>query len=290
MSANTIPHLNAIPLFTTLRSRPVWLYLAVAYGVSWLFWVPAAVAQFVAGPGSWPPLVGLVGALGPGVAAQAVAAATGGRLEVRRLLGRLGRWRFGRGWYAAALLLAGLLLAAYGVARLLGAAPTPADLTLGAIVFAALIQIPNTLAEELGWRGWLLPHLQARTTALSSSLVLGVIWLAWHTPYWLAQDTGPDLFLLNLLEILAASVVLTWLVNNTGGSVLPAWLAHWTTNIVLTLIPVMPGAAGTLVPYALAIGGIWAAAAVILRVYGPAHLTRPAPAPRLAGPYAPPVR
>jgi membrane protease YdiL (CAAX protease family) len=273
-----------------LQSRPVRLYLAAAFVLSWVFWVPAAVAQFVSGPGSWPPIVGLIGALGPGLAALGVAARIGGRQEVGRLLGRLRHWRFGAGWYAASLLLGALMLAAYGLARLLEAAPAPVDLAVGTILFAAVIQIPNTLAEELGWRGWLLPHLQTRATALGSSLVIGVIWTAWHTPYWLAQETSPGLFLLNLVWVMAGSILLTWLVNNAGGSVLPAWLAHWTTNIVLALTPVMPGAAGTLVPYLIAIGLIWVAVVIIIRVYGPAHLARPAPAPRAAFPYAPSAR
>jgi membrane protease YdiL (CAAX protease family) len=278
-----------MPMLTTLQSRPVRIYLAVTFLLSWAIWVPMALARIAWGPAAAPPVLGLVGALAPGVAALITAAVVGGRREAARLLGRLGHWRFGPGWYVAAGLNVGLLLVAYSAALALSAAPPPPTLTLGAILFMLLIQMPNTACEELGWRGWLQPHLQTRASALAAAGVVGVIWFAWHLPYWVALSnfTTDDLLMivLNALWIIPMAVLMAWLVNSTG-SVLPSWLCHLSTNVVIGLLPITSGA-GTSTAYLFVILLTWLAVALIIRRYGPAHLARPWPPVPAALPYAP---
>ena len=50
----------------------------------------------------------------------------------------------------------------------------------------------NGVFEEFGWRGYVLPRFQAKWNALSSSIILGVIWAAWHWGQWLIP--GSNLF------------------------------------------------------------------------------------------------
>jgi hypothetical protein len=93
--------------------------------------------------------------------------------------------------------------------------------------------------EELGWRGFVLPRmLEYFKSPLTAALVLGVIWWAWHFPREvpglvmgtslnMAFVTGQTVF---LALVLALSIVSTYLVNMTGGSVIPAIMLHGGTN------------------------------------------------------------
>jgi membrane protease YdiL (CAAX protease family) len=95
------------------------------------------------------------------------------------------------------------------------------------------------LSEEFGWRGYALPKLQSRWNALASSLILGVIWAAWHIPLWFLagssqQGTSFWIFLANLVLL---SILYTWLVNNARGSILVAVVFHAISNTVAQMFP-----------------------------------------------------
>jgi membrane protease YdiL (CAAX protease family) len=126
-----------------------------------------------------------------------------------------------------------LFLAMVYLNVLLGApAPSFADLgawfSLAVLLLGFLINPFGGAWEELGWRGYALPYLQAGRSALSASLILGVLWAAWHLPMFI---TGlihwPD-----ALAVLGMSVVFSWLFNHTKGSVLIAFLFHAAIDAV----------------------------------------------------------
>jgi membrane protease YdiL (CAAX protease family) len=106
------------------------------------------------------------------------------------------------------------------------------------------------LSEELGWRGYMLPRLQRSYNPLLSSIILGAIWMLWHTPlFWLpggAAISGPAVTvfagLWYLAYLIGWSILFTWMYNNTHGSVLLALLLHGSLNAgsVLTLFPDLP--------------------------------------------------
>jgi membrane protease YdiL (CAAX protease family) len=89
--------------------------------------------------------------------------------------------------------------------------------------------------EELGWRGFMLPTLQERYSALVSSVFVGVAWAAWHLPLFLNATTthgGWPLSqqLLWMVSILAGSILWTWMYNGTGGSILAVAVFHAGIN------------------------------------------------------------
>lgn len=96
-----------------------------------------------------------------------------------------------------------------------------------------------TNGEEMGWRGYVLPRLQFRYSALVSSLILGVIWSIWHLPKFLGIGANGGLSLpWYTLFCLAAAVLYTWLYNNTRGSLLMVTIFHATQNTAGMFLPV----------------------------------------------------
>lgn len=92
--------------------------------------------------------------------------------------------------------------------------------------------ISNGMLEEFGWRGYVLPRFQARWNALASGIILGVIWSTWHWGQWLVPGSNlheKNFWLWNLGTILL-SIIMTWIFNNTKGSVLAVSLFHATIN------------------------------------------------------------
>jgi uncharacterized protein len=104
--------------------------------------------------------------------------------------------------------------------------------------------LTDGLGEELGWRGFALPQLLARRTPLTASLVLGLVWAAWHLPLlWTAgavlHDQPPWLL---VLDVVAKAVLFTWVFLHTRGSVLIAVLFHASLNVFS--IPLAASSAG----------------------------------------------
>jgi len=212
-----------------------------------------------------------------GLAAVAMAALTGGTVGVRDLVRRMLRWRVGARWYATALLLPGAICvlvtglhvalggtAAFGVTLSLDAAL--AYLAYGVGFFL--------LTEETAWRGFALPRLQAGRSALSASLILGLLWGLWHAPLFgiagSAQASMP--FGGFLLLIVAQSIMTTWLYNNTGGSVLLAALFHAATDATYAYTgTVLVGDARL---FWLSVAVSWVVALTLVVVAGPARLSR----------------
>jgi membrane protease YdiL (CAAX protease family) len=131
-------------------------------------------------------------------------------------------------WYAIAFLITPLaLVAGVAVYRACGGAGEVAwfypPLTPDRI--AALFIVP--LAEEIGWRGFALPRLNARYGLLPASLVLGLGWGVWHLPMFLAVGVlDPVLLAAMVLFFLPGSVVFSW-VYARGRFALPvAVVAH----------------------------------------------------------------
>ena len=156
----------------------------------------------------------------------------GGKKGLSDYFRRLIRWRVGLGWYLVALLapVAGWAIAAY-VNVLLGAAsPSPDQVaSWPLIVTSTLIFLINPFGgawEEPGWRGYALPLLLRRHSALVASAVLGVIWTLWHVPMFLTGFIPwPDAVL-----VFALTFVFTAIYLHTAGSVLIAFLLHASLN------------------------------------------------------------
>ena len=170
----------------------------------------------------------------PTLSAVALTFALGGAESVKALLLRLVRWNVGAVWYVAALalfwipLLFALVYDAFGLPSP-GLRPDATPLLLLGQVFVTLYSGP--LVEETGWRGFALPRLQERFGALTSSLILGVIWACWHLPFYATSGGGAGIpFPAYLALVTVVTVYITWIYNNTRGSLLLCILTHFSFN------------------------------------------------------------
>ncbi len=92
--------------------------------------------------------------------------------------------------------------------------------------------------EEVGWRGFVLPRLQNRYSALTSSIILTVFWALWHWPLFLYRPGYMSMDFLGILgwifSLLTGGVLLTWLYNSSKGSILACAIFHSAIDVAFT--------------------------------------------------------
>ena len=246
----------------------------MTYAISWLLWLPLAGTGPLSGLGFV--LAGL-GSLVPSAVAIVLVAVVHGKDGVKKLLRRLLMWRVGVGWYVAVVLVSALMLGAVGLSVLLGGDAPDIAMTIPGVMFVLVFSIfPGSAGgEEIGWRGFALPHLQRPRSALAASLVLGVGWGVWHLPLFLiGTDNRPlSMYAPFALATVALSVFYTWMYNGTGGSLLIVVLFHAASNLPLTVL-LEPLKGQVLQPFLIYDGLLILAAIVLVAVTGPANLSR----------------
>jgi membrane protease YdiL (CAAX protease family) len=203
----------------------------LTWGYFWLIWAPLRL----------PDSLIALGGFGPTVSAFLVLAITSGTPGVLRLLRSIVHWRVGARWYLVALLGVPLLnlFAFLVVPGTLSDFVAPDSRLLRVYLTEMAISLTIGIAplwEEVGWRGFALPHIQRRHGPVIGTIILGALWGFWHLPFFFGPlaRTGPDATLLSatiaLVEfsigLTGLSIVMTWALNNCGGSTLLAILIH----------------------------------------------------------------
>jgi uncharacterized protein len=234
------------------RTLPFFL---LTFAITWGLQLPGVLAQKGLLPGdpqAYLPLAGL-GLFGPLVAATVLTARHGEPGAVRALYARLLRYRVHPGYYLVALVVpAALLTSGLALLDLLGRQGPIAYLpTLGGVAFGVVISV----VEEIGWRGYALPRLEARWGAFAAGSLLGVAWYLWHLPMFAGQGVPLKLVLVMVLYFVGASLLMTWLNAGTKGSLLIAVLAHLGAHLNNSH-RALPGDAVPLLVHAIVYAGL----------------------------------
>lgn len=113
---------------------------------------------------------------------------------------------------------------------------------VGLVVVKFLYQLFffNATGEEVGWRGFAQPRLQARVSPLVACLILNIFWPLWHFFLWMAEGKpiySPEFWGQTYLTHLSATVVIAWFFNRSKGSILVAGIAHAAANTAFTFFP-----------------------------------------------------
>ena len=225
-----------------VERRPVASFFVLAFAFTWTF--NGIVIGLDMEP-SWTAWgIGIVGTFGPTVAAAIVLWLTGG--DLRTWFDQLLLWRVRPRWYVATLGIPLLILAGTTVAYVaLGGPFDPAQAPAVSMLVIGLVlaSIFGSFQEELGWRGFAQPVMQERYGALGASVLIGVVWGLWHLPLFFSPAAPhADWTLLNQVlyfpSIVAMSVILAWIYNGSGGSVLLVTLGHAAINAWTMLVPI----------------------------------------------------
>ena len=267
------PHGQA--LRRLVARHPVATFLLLVFSVS----VAVAQVPVLTRHDIMPFDLALYDSLGPilGVALPAfvVVAVTGGREGVRELASRCLRWRVGLRWYAFAFLSvpAGALLCAgavFGRPLLVVLADRWTSLFTAVLPQFVLLVICCIVAEEVGFMGFLQARWQSRFGPLKASLLVTVPFAVYHLPslmvesgFGLAQLHVALLFLgvLAVLQLFGR-VVMMWLYNVTGSSVLLVGLWHASFDATTSAFGrtfAVPGAA-----WNAEVAGFWIPSAVVV--------------------------
>jgi uncharacterized protein len=234
--------------------HPATAFLVMAFGLGWTSLIPILLSEngFGVLPVELPLTIvqTLATVLGLTLPAFLVTAAMGGTEGVRDLLSRLLRWRVGIHWYLIALfgLLVAMLLAAI---PFLGVVPFEALAQRRGMLFTVFLPgvilpfLHTNLWEELGWAGFLQSTLQERRGPLLASIMVAPFFALFHLPTLFVSGWTLDeayslsqfptaLVQVGILAVFAIffRVLVTWLYNGSGGSVIMAGLFHSAFTMV----------------------------------------------------------
>lgn len=268
-----------------LKRYPLMIGILLMFALTW----PIDLAHLGLLPFSVPFILYLFLGWGFGVASIIMTGLTLGKAGVISLLKRYLQWRVGWKWYLAPFLLAPALIVGgvYLNAALTGVPPdfstVMAYKIFGKSAYLPLFILPFFMVdfiangEEIGWRGYVLPRLQAKYGALTSALILGVIWGFWHLPKYLTHwDTVS--FAWFMAHTTVVSVLYTWLYNGTKGSLLLVTLFHAASNATGVFMPMANTvSSGNMGAYIIFILLEITAAIIILIATGPERLSRTEP-------------
>jgi len=264
-----------------ITRHPVLTYFALTFAISW------GGILILVGPGGFPgtseqvaglmPFVLLALFAGPSVAGILMTGLVSGRAGFRELLSRLLRWRVRARWYAVALLTAPLFFTAVSLALSL----TSRDFLPGILTTsdkAALLLfgiawglVGGGFLEELGWTGFAVPTLKLRYGVLGTGLIVGFLWGAWHflVIFWMSSPSGAvPLALLLPVQLFswlpAYRVLMVWVYDRTGGSLLVAMLMHASLSASMLILQPQAMSGVPLLTYILVFGAaLWVVVAAV---------------------------
>ncbi|MCK4731405.1 MAG: CPBP family intramembrane metalloprotease [Methanophagales archaeon] len=263
-----------------IKRHPVLTYFALTFTISW------GGILIVIGPGGIPgttaqieklfPIALMTLLVGPSVAGILLTGLIYGREGFREFLSRLLKWRVSVRWYVVALLATPFLVT---VTLLVLSLSSPAflpgvfttDDKASLLLSGIAVGLMGGLLEELGWTGFAVPKLRLRYGVLTTGLIVGFLWGAWHflVTFWASGDSSgalslplllpPLLFYAVLLPVYR--VLMVWVYDRTE-SLLVAILMH--ASLTASTVFILQPQATALVTYYLVLAAVlWIFVAVV---------------------------
>jgi uncharacterized protein len=217
-------------LTSFIKRHSLAVFISLVYLIGWLIQYFARMAQEQGNQGLWTALLALFTFV-PGIVAAVLVLSLSDRVERSAFRDRLFTWRVGMRWYALALIVgSGAWLAGGWIVMAFG---IPIDFNVAALQAAPIFLI-TVFIEEVGWRGFALPHFLSGYSTARSGLLLGIIWAIGHAPDYLREPFGlyAALFATLMIILTTQSIIMTWIFQWAGRVILPIVLLHWISNVM----------------------------------------------------------
>lgn len=246
-----------------------WLYLLLAYGLTWPFWIPVALTRQDYQESPFLLATVFLGVFGPGIAGIIMTYREQGKEGGRDFWRRVFDFRrISLIWYLLILLIYPVLhLISIAINAWLGGSPPELAfikesmaMPIGILAVVILYLLQSAL-EELGWRGYMLDRLQAIWNPVKASLVLGIFHALWHLPlFWIvgtnqSRYLSVTAFVLFVAFVTSGSFFNTWCYNANHRSTLAVILLHTVANLALDTF-MLPGTGEYIFKIVAAIGAL----------------------------------
>jgi membrane protease YdiL (CAAX protease family) len=225
-------------------------FFIITFCWSWILWLPLALA----GSGViylendlvrtlLLPFI-ILGAFGPAVGAVLSIKTINGKGEVTKFLKTFFDVGFGfKTWLIPTILLLISTMIAWFVPELFGM--NRLSMLLPSVfvfpVYWLLMVFGGGGQEEIGWRGYILAHLEKRFGVIPGSVILSVVWALWHLPLWFIPGTSQSFMNFGGFMMLnfGYSFLFSWGLKKAGNRPLAGLVMHGTANSFIPLFPTL---------------------------------------------------
>jgi hypothetical protein len=187
------------------------------------------------------PVTDIIATFTPLIAASIFVYTEEGKSGVKNLLKRV--FDFSRIkqkiWYIPVIFLLPLMFVLiFLVIRLIGLPlPVKPHIPFLSFPFLFVFFFLGASGEELGYMGYAVDTMQEQWGALSTSVIMGLLWAIWHYPSIIQQGHNLIWIAWGTLGTVSMRVLLIWLYNNTGKSIFACTLFHTLYNVGRSLFP-----------------------------------------------------
>ena len=262
-----------------VRNNPVLTYFIITFTISW-----GGTILVMSGSGGIPttkeqfdmqlPIAILLMLVGPSAAGLLLTGIVYGRAGYRDLLSRLLKWRVSLRWYAIALLTGPIVLMATLLAlSLTSPVYLPGIFTtndkVSRLIFGMAAGLAVGFFEELGWTGFAVPRLRLRYSILTTGLIVGVLWGAWHIMGQVIMASGTYSGALPLQVFLIANTISLLIGQLPAFRILMVWVYDRTGSLLVAMLMHVTYTAATMIFEPVAVSGVplfiygWVSAAVM---------------------------